>query len=98
MRSVKIAELKNNLSRYLDQIRAGGSVLVFDREQPVAKMVPAQGGEVADGNRDGRLERLERRGVIRRGKGGLPNWLGRPALKVQGGVIKTLLEERKSGW
>ena len=31
MKKAKIAELKNNLSRYIDHVREGGSVLVFDR-------------------------------------------------------------------
>jgi prevent-host-death family protein len=98
MKKAKIAELKNNLSRYLDHVRGGGSVLVLDREHPVAQIVPLREGERASRGADGRLARLERRGLIRRGKGGLPSWLGRRPVKVRGGVLKDLLEERKGGW
>ncbi len=98
MKKAKIAELKNNLSRYIDHVREGGSVLVFDRDHPVAQIVPLQDGERASRGRDGRLLRLERRGLIRRGKGGLPSWLGRRAVKVRGSVLKDLMEERKGGW
>ena len=33
MKKAKIAELKNHLSRYLDHVRSGESVLVLDRDQ-----------------------------------------------------------------
>jgi antitoxin (DNA-binding transcriptional repressor) of toxin-antitoxin stability system len=33
-------ELKDNLSRCFDPVRAGGAVLVLDRECPVAEIVP----------------------------------------------------------
>jgi len=40
MKKAKIAELRNSLSRYLDHVRAGGSVLVYDRDTPIAEIVP----------------------------------------------------------
>jgi prevent-host-death family protein len=40
VKSAKIAELKNNLSRYLDYVKAGGAVMVLDRDRPVAQIVP----------------------------------------------------------
>lgn len=98
MKKAKIAELKNNLSRYLDHVRGGGSVLVLDREHPVAEIVPLRQKKRAGRGRDGRLLRLERRGLIRRGKGGLPDWLARRPVRVRGSVLKDLLEERKGGW
>jgi len=39
MKSAKIAELKNNLSRYLDCVKAGGTVTVLDRDRPIARIV-----------------------------------------------------------
>ena len=62
MKSARIADLKNNLSRYLDHVRAGRSVLVLDRDEPVAKIVPLGGSSVTRGGHDVRLTRLERRG------------------------------------
>lgn len=99
MKTVKIAELKNHLSRYLDHVRSGESVLVLDRDQPVARIVPlARLGGEARGH-DGRLMRLERRGLIRRGSGGLPEWLGqRRPPRLRGSVLKDLLAERGEGW
>ena len=40
MRAVNIADLKNNLSRYLKEVRAGSEVVVKDRNKPIARIVP----------------------------------------------------------
>src|SRR5215218_7883847 len=40
MKSVNIAELKNRLSGYLNDVKAGEEILVRDRNQPVARIVP----------------------------------------------------------
>lgn len=39
-KTVKIAELKSGLSAYLRSARAGHSVVVCDRETPIARLVP----------------------------------------------------------
>ena len=100
MKSAKIAELKNNLSRYLDYVKAGGAVMVLDRDRPVAQIVPlSRPGAGRAGGDDVRLTRLERRGVIRRGAGGLPDWLGRRRPpRLRGSVLRDVLTERRRGW
>lgn len=46
MRSVNIAALKNELSRYLSEVRQGEEFLIRDRKIPIAKIVPLrQAGE-----------------------------------------------------
>lgn len=42
MTNVGIAELKAHLSRYVRSIRRGETVVVLDRNEPVARMVPFQ--------------------------------------------------------
>jgi len=42
MRSVNIAELKNQLSAYLHRVRAGEELLIRDRNIPIAKIVPLE--------------------------------------------------------
>ena len=99
MKRARIAELKNNLSRYLDHVKAGGSVVVFDRDRPVAQIVPLPRASRGGGGAGERLDRLDRRGLIRRGTGGLPSWFGRrrpPHLR--GSVLRDLLAERETGW
>lgn len=39
---VKIAELKARLSEYLRQVRAGRELVVYDRNQPIARVVPLE--------------------------------------------------------
>jgi prevent-host-death family protein len=45
MQTVNIAELKNNLSAYLEQVRNGEELIVKDRNRPVARLVPLTSGE-----------------------------------------------------
>ena len=40
VRTVNIAELKNRLSAYLDQVREGEEIIIRDRRRPIAKIVP----------------------------------------------------------
>ena len=40
MKTTNIAELKNHLSVYLNEVKRGGEVLVSDRNVPFAKIVP----------------------------------------------------------
>lgn len=99
MKKAGIAALKNNLSRYLDQVKSGESILVMDRNQPVAQIVPLQGASRTSISQEDRLSRLERKGLIRRGSPGNRAWLQkrRPAL-LKGSVLQDLLDERRSGW
>lgn len=40
MKEVKIAQLKSQLSKYLQYVRLGGEVIVKDRDTPVARLLP----------------------------------------------------------
>jgi antitoxin (DNA-binding transcriptional repressor) of toxin-antitoxin stability system len=99
MKYAKIGELRDGLSRYLDAVREGSEVLVLDRDRPVARIVPAGGALPAPGGDAARLLDLERRGLLRRGKGRYPAVLkrGQP-VKVRGSVLADLRTERESGW
>ena len=44
MKSVGLRELKNNLSEYVRDVRSGESVLVTDRGEVVAELLPAGQG------------------------------------------------------
>lgn len=48
MQTVNIAELKNNLSAYLEQVKNGAELIVKDRNRPVARLVPLIEGENLD--------------------------------------------------
>ncbi len=99
MKYAKIGELRNALSRYIDQVREGSEILVLDRDRPVARLVPAGGVAPAPAGDAERLLDLERRGILRRGRGRYPDVLKRGrAVKVRGGVLADLRAERESGW
>jgi prevent-host-death family protein len=42
MKTAKVAELKAKLSAYLAEVRRGGSVIVYDRNTPIARLIPFQ--------------------------------------------------------
>jgi prevent-host-death family protein len=97
MRIATITEAKNRLSALIDEVRAGETVLITDRGIPVARLEPAAG---ASGDNDGRLARLERAGIIRRGTGQFPLELilsAPPRTRTGASAVEALLEERRSG-
>ena len=97
VRPVKIAELKNRLSYYLRRVQRGESILVCDRDRVIARIErvdPHAPGAESDTEW---LDRLERRGVIRRGTGKLSRqWLARRPT-VGADVVAALLRERDEG-
>jgi antitoxin (DNA-binding transcriptional repressor) of toxin-antitoxin stability system len=99
MKVAKISELRDQLSRYLDHVRAGGRVLVLDRDRPVAEIVPVGRSRSGKGESDETLlAALEREGLLVRGTGSIPPELLRGDAPGEGaGVLAALLEERDSG-
>ena len=97
MKSVNVAELRNRLSHYLRLVRRGEPLLVRDRDRIIARLEPA--GE--DGGRGGResdrLADLERRGVVRRGRGRIGRELLARRPRVRADVVAALLREREEG-
>lgn len=45
---VGVKELRNNLSRYLDRVRAGDEVVVTDRGRAIARVIPVGAERVLD--------------------------------------------------
>ena len=94
-----ISEVKDGMSAYLRRVKSGESVLVMERRTPVARIVPVgrgaeDGKEADDVDRNAKLARLERAGiVVRRGSGSPLDLLGQP-LRAGAGVLEALLDER----
>ncbi len=40
MKRVGVAELKDNLSRHLREVEAGGEIEVTDHDRPIARLIP----------------------------------------------------------
>lgn len=99
MKKAKVSELKNDLSAYLSYVRRGGVVRVFDRDRPIAEIVPL-GLAASSGSAgfDAVLDDLERKGIVRRGRGDLPgDFLTRKLPRSRKSVLGALLEERQEG-
>jgi prevent-host-death family protein len=67
VKQAKIGYLKNHLSKYVDHVRDGGEVVIYDRDTAVARIVPLAPSRSGGADQD-RLARLERKGLIRRGQ------------------------------
>jgi len=96
MKTATITQAKNGLSALIDRVKAGESILILDRGTPVARLEPVVGGIASDG----RLERLERAGIIRRGLASPPVDLilqPGPAIPPGASVVDALLQERREG-
>ena len=48
MRTVNVAELKNQLSKYLTFAKSGEEIVIRDRSLPVAKIVPFEAKDSSD--------------------------------------------------
>jgi prevent-host-death family protein len=64
MRSTNIADLRNRLTQYLQEVRAGEEIVVRDRHRPIAKIVPFS----VDGD-DAEDSALIAAGLMRKGSG-----------------------------
>lgn len=97
MEVASITEAKNRLSALIDRVRGGATVLILDRGVPVARLEPVTG---RDEGADAALARLERAGLVRRGKAPPPlDLIATPPPRPRSGasVVAALLEERRSG-
>jgi antitoxin (DNA-binding transcriptional repressor) of toxin-antitoxin stability system len=93
VKKASISELKNQLSAYLQSVRAGETVLILDRNEAIARIE-----RVADENRDDRLARLHRSGVLTPPAQPLPlEILRQPVPRAAHSVLAALIEEREEG-
>jgi prevent-host-death family protein len=95
MRTVNVATLKNQLSKYITYAKAGEEVIIRDRNLPVAKLVPFSAEDATE-------QELR---LVAEGKLKLPRTKLnlREFLKIRGGrvsghkAIEALLADREEG-
>ena len=103
--AVKIADLKNNLSRHLARVRRGAEITVYDRDTPVARILPyrpdegTQSGRASDETPE-RVARLVQQGVLAPGNPqAVAEWLEAhaPVTLPAGtpGAVDTLINTRR---
>lgn len=98
MKKASVTETKNQLSAILDHVKEGETYLILDRGRPVARLEPVRPGELRD---DGeRTAALERRGLMRRGRGSIRKEIVDAAplpLPTKLSAVRILLAERRKG-
>lgn len=94
MKQVSISELKDQLSKYLQYVRHGEVVTILDRGDPVAEILSCSRKR---GRKRENLQALERKGIIRAGNPDKLEQFPYPTTHKESGVLKALLEERRSG-
>ena len=98
MKTASISEAKNQLSAYLDLVKRGETVLITDRNVPVARIVPLD--PITKGNNEAWFREMERKGIIKPPrKRGVAKLLLTPPPKFSkdASVLEALLDERRNG-
>lgn len=92
MKTVNIAELKNHLSGYLNDVKAGEEILVRDRNQPVARIIPLARSR----NEDEELLALASQGKVRLGEGVIDeSFWDMPAPRVSAAALRRAIEQER---
>jgi prevent-host-death family protein len=91
MISVGIKDLKNRLSYYLREVKKGEKILITERDQVIAAILPVERGE-----EDSRLLSLVKEGFgFATWKGGKPTGSRHP-VKIKGKTVSEIvLEDRR---
>lgn len=91
MKAVKIAELKNRLSNYLNDVKEGEEILIKDRDLPIARIVP-----IKLETSDEEMMALAAQGKIRLGAGAVEeDFWKMPAPRVPDEVLRRVMEEER---
>lgn len=90
---VAVRELKARLSEYLARVKAGEEVVVTERGRGIARLLPISPAEAMEDH----LAELEKRGLLRRGSGKLPEgFLQHQRIEDPDGLaVKSLLADRE---
>jgi prevent-host-death family protein len=89
-----VRELKNRLSHYIRQARAGHEIQVTDRGEVVAELLPPRNATNARDSRR-RLEELARRGLATLGAPNTPRAYPRLRRMLPVGTAQRLLDEER---
>lgn len=92
MKSVNIADLKNHLSVYLNDVKAGEEILVRDRNKPVARIVPL----ARSSDEDEELLALASQGKLRLGEGHVEeSFWQMPAPRVTEANLRRVIQQER---
>jgi len=92
MKSVNITELKDRLSGYLNDVKGGEEILVRDRNQPVARIVPLTRSR----DEDEELLALAAQGKLRLGEGVVEeSFWQMPAPRVSAAALRRAVDQER---
>jgi len=90
--AVKIAELRNRLSNYLNDVKEGEEILILDRDQPIARIVPIKLEPL-----DEEMMSLAAQGKIRLGSGAVEeDFWKMPAPRIPDELLRQVMEEERA--
>jgi prevent-host-death family protein len=97
MKTAGIAELKAKLSEHLALVKRGEEVLVTERGEPIARIIPVRRAETGE---EARLHRLAAKGLVRLPEKRDPDAIRRlvasfPVVRVPDGTITRLMDEER---
>ncbi len=93
MKSVNVADLKNRLSFYLKEVRAGEEIIVRDRDKPIARIMPLARAE----DEEAELLALAAQGKLRLGEGVLDeSFWDLPAPRVAPDALRRALDQERN--
>ncbi len=84
---VGIRELRDHLSRWLDEVKDGGEIVVTERGRAVARLVPA--------SRPSRLDALIERGIVTPAADVRPSADALPKVRTSGDITRYVLDQRR---
>ncbi|HVT43684.1 MAG TPA: type II toxin-antitoxin system prevent-host-death family antitoxin [Thermoanaerobaculia bacterium] len=97
MKTASVTDTKNRLSAILKQVQEGETYLILDRGKPIARLEPVVSESRTSEHRRGDLER---RGLLRRGRGKVRREIldtEPPRLPGKVSAVALLIEERAEG-
>lgn len=96
MKNARISELRDSLSEYLARVRKGETVIVYDRDTPIARIEPIA---PTDADMPEWARSAERNGILRPPRKPGPPKISLPPPKPRkpARLLEALLEERREG-
>jgi prevent-host-death family protein len=98
MIQANISTIKNNLSQFIEKVACGDEVVIFDRNKPVAMLIPFTSSQVR-GNWSARVAQLSKLGQLKRPRLESNMVADIDPIESIGGsqLSDLLLEERRAG-
>ncbi|MBX7234777.1 MAG: type II toxin-antitoxin system prevent-host-death family antitoxin [Caldilineales bacterium] len=91
---VGVRELKTQLSRYLDEVKAGGVVIITEHGKPIGHIAPPPPAPSVPPTLAERMQALEEAGFLTQGRGKLEARMPEERLDTSILVSDLLLEDR----